>query len=193
MNTQISPQAYATLVCWFLFSMTWLWQRNRTKENINPRTTAQKISGFLGFVIIFLALYSPLFFTGGIAKVIIPQSHVVQTIGLICCIAGVFISIWSRFLLGMNWSGGITAKKDHKLIVSGPYRFVRHPIYTGFITALTGTCLVMGGIAGILVTGLYTIGLLTKINKEEVLLTELFGEVYTEYRQRTRKLIPFIW
>ncbi|MBU3122638.1 methyltransferase family protein [Sinomicrobium weinanense] len=177
-----------------LFSIIWLWQRNKTKENVSTRTVSQKIAAFSGYVIIFSALYLPLFFTKGtVAESIIPQYDIIQNFGVLLCVCGIFTSIWSRLLLGWNWSGGVTAKKDHELIVTGPYRFVRHPIYTGFIAALIGTCLVTGGIVGIVITGLYIFGLYAKINKEEQLLADLFGDVYSDYQKRTCKLIPFLW
>ncbi|MGS2761231.1 methyltransferase family protein [Sinomicrobium sp. M5D2P9] len=193
MNTQISFPVYATVACWFLFSVTWLWQSNKTKENVNPRTTSQKISAFMGFVIVFLALYLPLFTTRGVGKIVIPPYFSIQLTGVILSVGGIFISIWSRLLLGWNWSGGVSAKKEHELIVTGPYRFVRHPIYTGFISGLIGTCLVMGSLSGIIITVLYTMGLFKKINKEEKLLADIFGNSYADYQKRTYKLIPFIW
>ncbi|HVI46348.1 MAG TPA: isoprenylcysteine carboxylmethyltransferase family protein [Chitinophaga sp.] len=167
--------------------------RNRTKENVQVRTTRQRIMGALGYVIIFTFLYLPLFVKGGFAGRIIPNTAWLQLTGALLCIVGVGTCIWSRALLGSNWSGGVTAKKDHELVVKGPYRLVRHPIYTGFICALAGTCLVTGGLGAIVITSVYTLGLCMKINQEEVLLSDIFPGSYAAYQQHTRKLIPFIW
>ncbi|WP_072315582.1 methyltransferase family protein [Sinomicrobium oceani] len=193
MNIQPNTFTYVTISCWIMFSLTWIWYGNKTKENVRPLTFREKISAFMGFVIVFAALYLPLWTTKGIGRIVISRNAVVEIIGLILCISGVFIAIWSRLLLGWNWSGGVSAKKGHELIDSGPYALVRHPIYTGFITGVIGTCLVMGSLSGIIVTVLYTLGLFGKIDKEEKLLCNIFGDSYLDYRKRTYKLIPFIW
>lgn len=191
MSTHISGEVWITIICWLLFSMTWMLQRNKAKENVDPRTASQKFKGFLGYVILFSLLYLPLFFAKDMVRVV-PQNIVFQVLGVALCVIGVSVCIWSRLLLGWNWSGGVKAKKDHELIVKGPYRFVRHPIYSGFIVALTGTCLVVGGISGIVITVIYTLGLNMKIRQEEKLLAGLF-DTYAGYKERTYKLIPFVW
>lgn len=179
---------WITLCSWTLFIACWLTLRNRTKENIQYRTTRQRILAATGYLLIFTALYLPLF-TGAH---LLPASAPLQTTGAILCIAGIGLSIWSRLLLGANWSGGVTAKRDHELIIRGPYRVVRHPIYTGFLMALTGTSLVTGGGAAIFVTVVCLLALYLKIAQEEKLLNELFPGAYAAYQRQTRKLVPFL-
>ncbi|WP_212003892.1 isoprenylcysteine carboxylmethyltransferase family protein [Chitinophaga sp. HK235] len=181
---------YITLSSWALFCICWLLLRNRNKENIQTRTSRQRFMGALGYLVIFTALYMSLFIQG---HRLLPTNLYIQAIGAILCMVGVATAIWSRVLLGTNWSGGVTAKKDHELIVRGPYRLIRHPIYTGFVAAMAGTCLVTGGWSAIIVSTIYTLGLCMKINREETLLNELFPGTYAVYQQHTRKLIPFIW
>ncbi|WP_113613719.1 methyltransferase family protein [Chitinophaga flava] len=181
---------YITFCCWILFCICWLLLRNRTKENVQTRTPGQRFMGALGYLIIFLALYLPLFTQH---YRLLPNHLYLQTAGAILCMVGVATAIWSRVLLGTNWSGGVHAKKDHELIVRGPYRLVRHPIYTGFIFAMTGTSLVTGGWSGVIISLVYALGLCLKIAQEEILLNELFPGTYAVYQQHTRKLIPFIW
>lgn len=179
---------WITLCSWILFGFCWLTLRNRTKENVQIRTTRQRWLGVIGYAIIFSALYYPLF-TG---TRLLPASPLLQATGVLLCVAGIGLCIWSRLLLGTNWSGGVAAKRDHELIIRGPYHVVRHPIYTGFITALAGTCLVTGGGAAIFVTVVCSLSLYMKIAREEILLNELFPGTYAAYQQQTRKLIPFI-
>lgn len=193
MMESITLFTWMTVCCWVLFCSYWLLLRNRTRENIRKRTTRQRYLGTLGYLLAFTLLYLPLFVRGGFAGRVLPAHYLLQGIGGIMCMAGVGLCIWSRTLLGQNWSGGVTAKQGHELIVKGPYRLVRHPIYTGFLTALTGTCLVTGGLAAIMITCLYTLALCLKINAEEVLLKDVFPDTYALYQQQTRKLIPFIW
>ncbi|MFY0255962.1 methyltransferase family protein [Chitinophaga sp. 30R24] len=193
MIESITIFTWITICCWVLFCSYWLLLRNKTKENIQARTTRQRYMGALGYVLILTLLYLPLLAGEGFTGRILPTHYLLQAIGATLCIAGISICIWSRFILGSNWSGGVVAKENHELIIKGPYRLVRHPIYTGFIAALTGTCLVTGSLPAMIVTCVYSLGLCMKINREEVLLNDLFPEAYTAYQQHTRKLIPFIW
>ncbi|WP_220100745.1 methyltransferase family protein [Chitinophaga oryzae] len=179
---------WITLCCWIIFICCWLALRNRTRENIQFRTNRQRWLAATGYVLIFTGLYLPLL-TG--AR-LLPAWWSLQATGVLLCIAGIGLCIWSRLLLGVNWSGGVAAKRDHELVTKGPYRVVRHPIYTGFLMALTGTSLVTGGGAAIVVTVVCALGLYLKITREETLLNELFPGAYAAYRQRTRKLIPFL-
>jgi Isoprenylcysteine carboxyl methyltransferase (ICMT) family len=71
------------------------------------------------------------------------DDRAVEYAGTAITILGLLFSVWARIHLGQYWSGIITLKEGHKLIRSGPYRFVRHPIYTGFITAMTGSAISM--------------------------------------------------
>jgi protein-S-isoprenylcysteine O-methyltransferase Ste14 len=87
----------------------------------------------------------------------------------------------------------VTIKQDHTLVLRGPYRIVRHPIYTGLLIALTGSALQYGylrSLAGILLAGF---GLWLKSLFEEQFMTHRFGDEYLAYRQRVCALVPFIF
>jgi protein-S-isoprenylcysteine O-methyltransferase Ste14 len=112
-----------------------------------------------------------------------------------CCallLAGFAFTWWARIHLGRLWSGAITRKEGHRLIDSGPYGIVRHPIYTGILVAIFGTMLAKGtvqGIAGALLAGL---GLWIKARLEERWLASELGEAsYADYRRRVPMLLPF--
>lgn len=193
MIENITIFTWATIGCWVLFCSYWLLLRNKTRKNIGGRTARQRYLGTLGYLLIFTLLYLPLFVPDGFAGRILPAHYLLQGSGAVICMAGVGLCIWSRTILGQNWSGGVAAKQGHELIVKGPYRLVRHPIYSGFITALVGTCLVTGGLAAMMITCVYALALSLKINDEEVLLRDVFPGTYAVYQQQTRKLIPFVW
>jgi protein-S-isoprenylcysteine O-methyltransferase Ste14 len=95
--------------------------------------------------------------------------------------------------LGGNWSGTITVKEGHTLITTGPYRSVRHPIYTGMIVALLGTALAIGAPYGFVGTGLVLLGFIVKLSVEEARMRETFPAEYADYCRHTARLIPGVF
>lgn len=120
-----------------------------------------------------------------------PRSLVVYWLGVALLTAGLAFAIWARSHLGRNWSGSVTVKQGHELIRSGPYRWVRHPIYTGIITALLGTAIASGTLRAALGFLIITLALLRKLRIEERFMQETFPEEYPHYRATVPALIPF--
>jgi protein-S-isoprenylcysteine O-methyltransferase Ste14 len=116
----------------------------------------------------------------------------VQVFGVVLCAAGIAFAIWARMHLGRNWSGTPSIKEEHELVTSGPYRFVRHPIYTGMILALFGSALV-AGVLWLIVFLFFTANFLYRIPVEERYMMQLFPNQYPKYKKRAKALIPFIW
>lgn len=114
------------------------------------------------------------------------------TAGTALVVLGLGFASFARIWLGRNWSGTVTVKQDHALIRSGPYALVRHPIYTGMLTALIGTALVIGNGRAAIGVAVLLAGLLYKLRVEERFMTEQFGEAYAQYRREVPALIPFV-
>jgi protein-S-isoprenylcysteine O-methyltransferase Ste14 len=129
---------------------------------------------------------------GPLAVRFLPDSQLVFIIGILIEASGIGFAIWARYHLGQYWSGTITIKQEHKLIRTGPYRFVRHPIYTGITVGMIGTAIAVGEWRGVLAVALVIIAYLRKISLEERFLNEQFGSEYAQYRHEVRGLIPFI-
>jgi protein-S-isoprenylcysteine O-methyltransferase Ste14 len=106
---------------------------------------------------------------------------------------GLALAVWARFYLGGNWSSAVTFKQDHELIRSGPYRLVRHPIYTGILLAVAGSACAIGQMRGIVAFVLVFIGLWYKSRLEERLMIEHFGDAYRHYRTEVRALVPYLF
>ena len=123
----------------------------------------------------------------------LPDMEVFLWIGLLMTIGGVAFAIWARLTLGRNWSGTVTIKQNHELIRTGPYALVRHPIYTGIAFAIFGTTIFDVEIRGVILILTAISVLVYKIRVEEQFMTEQFGSEYTNYRQRTKALVPLVW
>ena len=103
---------------------------------------------------------------------------------------GLFLTIWARRHLGRNWSGEITIKVDHQLIRSGPYKLLRHPIYTGLLTMYAGIAIVTGEWLAIIGFAMVAFAYWRKIRLEEANLKIAFGAEYDAYRRATWALLP---
>lgn len=122
----------------------------------------------------------------------VPVSVWIMSGGLAVELFGLALAIWARRHLGRNWSGEITIKVEHELIRSGPYRRLRHPIYTGFLAMYAGVLLVTGewlALIGFIVVGL---AYWRKIRLEEANLNVAFGAGYDAYRRESWALVPGI-
>jgi protein-S-isoprenylcysteine O-methyltransferase Ste14 len=117
---------------------------------------------------------------------------VVGIIGAVLCVLGVAYAIWARVHLGKEWSSYPTLKENHKLITSGPYAYVRHPIYTGVLIAALGSALA-GGLPWLLAFAIGLAVFLRRVRIEENLMTKQFPDQYPEYKKRTRALVPWVW
>lgn len=115
----------------------------------------------------------------------------IRAAGAFLCAAGVALAIWARVHLGANWSGRPATKEAHELITSGPYRCVRHPIYSGMLLAMVGTFLV-SGLPGLLTLIGFGIVVIYRIRVEERLMIRLFADRYLQYRKHTKALIPHL-
>lgn len=106
-------------------------------------------------------------------------------------IAGLALCIWARRTLGGNWSGWVTLKENHELVTGGPYRWVRHPIYTGVLLMMLGTALALGRVQGFLALIIASLALLLKSRVEERWMESLFSERYATYKKGSWALVPF--
>jgi protein-S-isoprenylcysteine O-methyltransferase Ste14 len=107
--------------------------------------------------------------------------------------AGLAFTWWARVHLGTLWSGRVTRKGDHRIVDSGPYGLVRHPIYTGLLTAIYAGLLVSPGPFNAIGAVVLTVAFVTKARLEEQFLTdELGAEAYQGYRRRVPMLVPFL-
>jgi protein-S-isoprenylcysteine O-methyltransferase Ste14 len=108
-------------------------------------------------------------------------------------LVGLLFTWWARIHLGRLWSSVITRKEDHRIIDTGPYGMVRHPIYTGLILALLATAVAEGTVTGLIGSALVIFGIWLKASSEErFLMAELGPDLYGSYCRRVPMLVPFL-
>jgi protein-S-isoprenylcysteine O-methyltransferase Ste14 len=106
-------------------------------------------------------------------------------------VAGLAFAWWARLTLGDLWSGTVTRKEGHVIVETGPYRLVRHPIYTGLIVALFAIAIQLGAVTSLLGVAVITFSFWMKARLEERFLSGELGPAYADYRRRTPMLAPF--
>lgn len=115
----------------------------------------------------------------------------VQLVGGAVLVAGIVFHAWALTVLGRFFSPNVVIRSDHRLIREGPYRALRHPVYTGMFMIALGTSLLVGPVLGVALTVLLAMaGFLYRIRIEEKLMTEKFGNEYEAYRQESWKMFP---
>lgn len=120
----------------------------------------------------------------------VPLRSATVVAGFIVQAGSFFLAMWARRYLGRNWSGAISANVDHQLIRTGPYRLLRHPIYSGLIGMYIGTALVSGELHALIAVVIVVAAYWRKIRMEERHLVMLFGAEYDDYRRRSWALLP---
>jgi protein-S-isoprenylcysteine O-methyltransferase Ste14 len=175
---------------WTVLGLYWLvcafkGKSVKAQESIGQRLS-HAIPGAIGLALLFSyrAHYSWL----GIRFV--PDTVFFGVAGVALTAAGVGLARWSRFTLGENWSASVIIREDHELIRKGPYRTMRHPIYTGFLLGLLGTVLVIGEVRGLLAFVIIWAGLYGKARREERWLAQEFGEKLEPHLRKTGMFLP---
>ena len=179
-------------ICWSVFLIVWLLAAIFTKRTVYRESRAQRlrytIPILIGCYLLFRGYYLGYPFNVGI----IPHTKPILIAAAILCICGLAFCFWARAVLGGNWSGTVTLKENHELIVRGPYRLVRHPIYTGLLIMVIATVMQQGHIAGMLGLILVFVSFWIKLDEEEELMRKQFPDQYATYQQQVRRIIPFI-
>jgi protein-S-isoprenylcysteine O-methyltransferase Ste14 len=119
-----------------------------------------------------------------------PSTALTMAVGILLIATGLGIAVWARHYLGKYWSGRITLKVDHRLIQSGPYGWVRHPIYSGLLLALLGTVITIGTLQSCVGVAIIFVAVVRKMALEEQWMAAQFGNEYEVYRRRVNALIP---
>jgi protein-S-isoprenylcysteine O-methyltransferase Ste14 len=192
-NQVIDRLLLATVFVWMALVVVWVVGALRTKRTVRRQSSASQL---LYTAILVAGVYLIFAKQSGIPwldRQLFPVTVPIALVGLLAVLMGVAFSIWARLILGGNWSNRVTVKENHTLVRSGPYRMVRHPIYSGILLGMFGSALQRGGIrcfAGVLICAL---SFWLKTRAEEHFMVQSFGEQYLQYRHRVKALAPFIF
>lgn len=180
-------------VAWLAFVIVWAVSAFFTKPvaRLEPAKSALLHRSMMAAAALLLFTHIPRL--EGLEARLIPNWKDISWVGLTLTVAGIGFAIWARFYLGGNWSSSVTVKQDHQLVRSGPYAFVRHPIYSGILLAFLGTALAKGEVRDLLALLIAAMALRIKSYTEEQFMAEQFGSQYSQYKREVRALIPFVW
>lgn len=181
----------AVQVGWLAFLVYWLAMAIGNKRVARKQSFAGRMVQIAVGGLAFLLLYGNGLQIGLLGRRIVPRELAWIAAGAALTYAGIAFAVWARVTLGGNWSGIVTVKQDHQLITSGPYRFVRHPIYSGLLVALLGTALAIGRFSGFVAVLVAFAGWRFKWRTEEKFMVEEFGDQYEQYRRSTPAIVPF--
>lgn len=177
------PLRTAILTAWGVFWVGWLISAAGAKRTKASGRTRLPRLGMGVLAVIMLRLFRP--------SALLVHGTVWHVVGIILFACGLGLAVWARIILGRNWGMPMSQKEEPELVTRGPYRYVRHPIYSGILLAMLGTAVASNLYWLILfgVTGLYFI---YSARVEERMLMGTFPDVYPGYRTRTKMLIPFV-
>jgi len=175
---------------WYVFIAYWVISWLRVKRTKTREKSVDRLVTLVVVVLAYELLFADWPRIRPLQERFVPQEPWIGWTGIALTFVGVAVAIWARYCLGVYWSARVTLKEDHRLIRSGPYALVRHPIYTGMLMGTTGAALVAGEWRGVLAVVLLLAAHSRKALREEGLLSKEFGEEYASYRQSTGFLFP---
>ena len=151
---------------------------------------ASKVSGVLaviGFISVIAFVINP----NWLAFASLSFPIWLRWVGIALALAGFALLQWAQVTLGKSWSDTPRMMKEQTLITSGPYQFIRHPIYTAFVLILGSALLISANwLIGLAWLGMTVLEVASRVGFEESLMLEYFGDQYREYMKKTGRLLP---
>lgn len=187
----LRSRVFPAALLWIIFSIYW----GIAGRNSAPtKTSESKASKWFHQIVLNLALLLLFLPVPGLNSWFLPQRfHFLVIIGAIVQAAFILLAAWARRHLGRNWSGAVRIGVDHELVRTGPYRLLRHPIYTAMLGMFLGTAISSSQYHALLGVAILVLAYLRKSRMEEQILQQTFGAAYDAYRHETWGLIPLLY
>ena len=163
---------------------------SKTEKVEEKKTTRERILVFLNFVGM-MGLPFVYILTTWLDIFSIPLPEFISGIGICLNIVGLCLLVWVHRALGQHWSMMLKLGEEHKLVTTGPYSRIRHPMYTYFTVMVISNALISANLlVGVFGIAVWTLLYIVRIDDEEDMLLEEFGDDYREYMKRTGRLFP---
>ena len=175
---------------WIVFIAYWVVSAQKLKSTKQREPRGERLIQIVLMVVAYTFMFNDRLGFGWFATRFVPASATIGMIGVALTVAGVAFAIWARWHLGENWSATVTLKEGHELISSGPYCYIRHPIYTGMLLAFVGTALALGQNRALISVAIVLFAFYIKARKEERFLAQEFGEKFREHSRHTGMFLP---
>jgi protein-S-isoprenylcysteine O-methyltransferase Ste14 len=182
-------------IVWLAFLLYWQVASVGAKSNQRLEPILSRVLRSVAFLLAILLLMLPGWPIPALYTFYLPRGSWALWfwIGASVLVCGLGFAVWARVYLGRNWSRSVTIKQEHELITSGPYRLVRHPIYTGILAGFVGSAIATAQIRGLVALALIYGALWFKLRLEEKWMQLHFGEVYRQYSDQVPALVPLPW
>jgi protein-S-isoprenylcysteine O-methyltransferase Ste14 len=187
MLSGFTPMLWASLAVWVVFSLYWEIAATsaapveRRESGASRAVHVTLVS--VGQLLVFFGI-------PGLRARFVPASMVLAAAALAIQLLFLVLAVWSRRILGRNWSGAIAATEGQQLVRAGPYRSLRHPIYTALLGMYACSAIISGEIHALVGLVLLVAAYWRKVRLEEHHLASHFGPSYREYRDATWGAVP---
>lgn len=175
---------------WIIFAAYWFIGALRTAKTEKRETLLSSLPRNAVLACAGALLGARSLSVGILGRRFVPALPSIWGAGVLLTAAGLGLAFWARYHLGRNWSSQITLKEGHTLICTGPYKYLRHPIYSGILVAIAGTALTVGRYRALLAVVLAALAFWWKARQEDTWLSAAFGEQFEQQRRRTGRLLP---
>jgi protein-S-isoprenylcysteine O-methyltransferase Ste14 len=172
-------------VVWGVFWIYWFMSATTANRS---RRGGWRLRGVSAIIIIGASLIIRRLHGSGSLTV---HSPVLEVIGTIVFLSGLAFAVWARIHLGRNWGMPMSQREEPELVTSGPYHYIRHPIYTGILSGLLGTALAIN-LYYLIALAVLAAYFVFSATVEERNMTASFPEQYPEYKAHSKMLIPFV-
>jgi protein-S-isoprenylcysteine O-methyltransferase Ste14 len=185
------PHRLLIFACWFGLGFYWKLCAGTAKPAAQVQGAQSRLAHFLvwwlGFLLVTASGLLPSW--GALPGA---NSTAAAWLGVAMCGSGLVFGIWSRRTLGDDWSRDVELKRGQRLVLRGPYRVVRHPIYTAQLLMALGSAISFGTWPGYAGVAVFLVGFRVKLAQEEELLLRSFPDEYPQYRARVKALVPWV-
>jgi protein-S-isoprenylcysteine O-methyltransferase Ste14 len=175
---------------WMGLAIIWLVTSLRTKQTQERVDVWSRLMYGIPVVLAFFLMFGDEVPVAWLRSRILPGNLGVAIAGVALTALGIAFAVWARFYIGQNWSSAVSIKVGHQLVRTGPYAWVRHPIYSGLLLAMIGTALALRETRGLLATVVLWLAFWLKSRMEERFMVKAFGPEYEDYRRSTGMLVP---